>query len=333
MNKVKIIALGIIFLAISLWLVRLRHDREFHLEKQMCVMMDTYVTIYAGGPKKVVLGPMRLARKRMQEVEEKFSAFNLKSPVYAFNHDGTPITNPEILGVVRTALSISRDSGGAFDITIFPLSVLWGFATKTPKVPSEDQIKETLKHVGYQHLILSDGRLTKDDPLVEIDLGGIAKGYVVGEGIKVLKNHGVKSALIVAGGDIYALGKKGSKRWKIGVRNPFKEGILGSLEVEDVAVMGSGDYERFFIKDGKKYHHIFNPKTGYPATGASGVTVISADPVLADAWGPALLVLGPQKGLEIIKKKPYLGAVMVTPEGKIFYSSDQVRTSLRLSLM
>jgi thiamine biosynthesis lipoprotein len=156
---------------------------------------------------------------------------------------------------------------------------------------------------------------------VRIDLGGIAKGYGVSQAATVLKKAGVTSALIEAGGDVYALGKKGSRLWNIGIKNPRGEDLLGYVEVEDLAVLGSGDYERFFVQDGRRYHHIFNPKTGYPAEGLCGVTIIHPDPMLADAWNTALFVLGPEKGLKMVEEMPDTEAIMVKTSGEVLYSS------------
>ena len=170
-------------------------------------------------------------------------------------------------------------------------------------------------------LLLKDAKLEKSKENVMIDLGGIAKGYAIREAARVLKKEGVMSALIDAGGDVYALGKKGRELWKVGLRNPRGNDILGYVEVEDLAVMGSGDYERFFIKNNMRYHHIFNPKTGYPVQGVSSTTLIHPDPMVADAWNTAIFVLGPDKGLKLAEKIADMEAVMVTASGKITYTS------------
>lgn len=321
--KLKPVFIFLIIAFVGLGLVRVYNADRFHLEKQTRFMMDTYVTIYVVGPKKTSSLGVNLALERMQEVSIKFNLHNPKSPIYLFNQQNIPISDPEILKVVRLALQVSKDSKGAFDITCFPLTQLWGFSAKSPHLPSEQAITEALKNVGYRHLLIDNGKLKKDEPGVTIDLGGIAKGYAVSEAAKALKGQGVTSAIIDAGGDVYALGRKGrNKLWRVGIRDPFnKESLLGYLEVEDLAVMGSGDYERFFTENGKKYHHIFNPHTGYPAQALAGITVIYPEPVLADAWATALFVLGPKEGMDMAKQIPGLEAIMVTASGEILYSS------------
>ncbi len=303
--------------------------KEENLEKGTSFMMGTYVTIYAAGPKETASRAIDLAFARMREVDEKFNPANAKSPLHAFNNKGVPISDEEVLLVVRKALEVGRESGGAFDITVFPLTLLWGFDTENPHLPSEPQIKEGLKRVGYEHLLLGDEKLEKDMEGTAINLGGIAKGYAVGQAVEVLKAEGVTSALIDAGGDVYALGSKKGAPWKVGIRKPRGEGLLGYLEVKDTAVMGSGDYERFFMKDGRRYHHILDPATGYPAEGLAAVFVIYPDPMMADAWATALFVTGPEKGLEIVEKIPGMEIIMVTTSGEKLYSSG-LRNALKV---
>lgn len=315
------VLLVVVFFAAGLFGFKAYNARRFNLEKRTVFLMDTLVSVYAVGPKHMVSPPMELALKRMREIDVKFNAHNPKSPIYAFNHFGTPITDNEVLGVVQAALKVSELSEGAFDITTFPLSRLWGFADKNPRVPSYEQIRRVLKDVGYRHLILSPGKLTKDGPGVEIDMGGIAKGYAVGEAVKVLRENGVASALVEAGGHVYALGKRGRGYWKVGIRDPRGDGMLGYVEVEDMAVLGSGDYERFFFGDGKRYGHILDPRTGYPAEGMRAVTIIYRDPMVADALAKVPFVLGLSRGRDIISAIPGMEAIMVASDGAITYSS------------
>ncbi|PIP67945.1 MAG: hypothetical protein CO035_03575 [Candidatus Omnitrophica bacterium CG_4_9_14_0_2_um_filter_42_8] len=321
MKKLKPVFIIIIVIFAALWAVRSYNERRFHVEKETRFMMDTYVTIYAVGPKAVTLKAINLALNRMQEIDTKFNSLNSKSPVYAFNHTLEPISDKEIIGLIQIALNVSETSGGAFDISIAPLAELWGFYNKDYYLPAPQEIKDCLANVGYQHLSLDKGKLSKDNMAVRIDLGGVAKGYAISEATKVLKSNGVASALIDAGGDVYGLGRKGSKLWRIGIKDPRGEGILGYVEVEDMAVMGSGDYERFFIKDGRRYHHIFDPKTGYPTQGVQSVILIYNDPVVAQAWTKIPFIMGPEKGLKRLEKIPDMEVIIITESGKILYSS------------
>lgn len=320
MKKLKVLFILIVVVCMALWGTRVYNGYRFHVEKETRFMMDTYVTIYAVGPKEITSKAIGLALDRMQEIDVKFNALNPKSPIYAFNHQGTPISDPEILDLIRLALKVSKESNGAFDITVAPLVELWGFYEKAPHLPQDQVIKDCLKNVGYQHLSLNNGKLEKDNEDTRIDLGGIAKGYALSQAVGVLKQNGVTSALIDAGGDVYGLGKKGKNLWKVGIMNPRGEGMLGYVEVEDLAVMGSGDYERFFIQDGKRYHHIFNPKTGYPTEGVAAVTVIYQDPIVAQPWTKISFIMGPKRGLEILEKIPGMEVIIVTTSQEIMYS-------------
>ena len=320
MKKILLLFAVLAIIGIAFWRISIASGAR--LEKQCRVIMDTYVTIYAYGPKRTVSRAIDHAFERMQKVAKRFNAHDQASPIYAFNQKGTPIRDTEIINLVRVALEISRASEGAFDITVYPLVKLWGFYEDLPQeVAAPEKIKEILGNVGYKHLMISDTELKSDQENIAIDLGGIAKGYVVGQGVDALKKEGISSAIIQAGGDVYALGEKNSKPWNVGIRDPRGKGLLGYLQVKDTAVMGSGDYERYYVREGKRFHHIIDPKTGCPSTGVSGVTVIYADPAIADAWGTALSVLGPEKGLKVIETIPGLEAIVVTNEGKVFYSA------------
>ena len=321
LKKWKLVALSVVILILVLSGIRFYNRYRFHLEEQTRFMMDTYVTIYAIGPEKIAAPAITSALDRMQEIDKKFNSQNPESPIYGFNHQGIPISDPEIVAMVRLSLQIARDTGGAFDITIAPLIELWGFYGDSPRLPEKEAIKDCLRKVGYHHLAIKNGMLQKDKSEVRIDLGGIAKGYSVLQAVEVLKRKGVSSALINAGGDVYALGKKGRDMWKVGIRSPRGDDILGYVEVEDLAVMGSGDYERFFVEGGRRYHHIFDPKTGYPAEGLSGTTLIHPDPLVADAWNTATFVLGPKDGLKWVEKVSAMETVMVTTAGDLIYSN------------
>jgi len=294
---------------------------EGDIQKQTRFLMDTYCTIQIPGDVEV-LKAIEAAFDRMEEVDRHFNVLDSTNALYRFNHFSESISDEEILALIDIALRVSDESDGAFDVTIYPLIERWGFFNETPSLPDKKEVQKFLEYIGYTNLVLEDGRLVKHDRRVQIDLGGIAKGYAIKEALRVLKELQIESALIDAGGDIYALGKLNGKPWNIGVRNPRGEGVIGVLEVSDMAVVTSGDYERFFEVDGVKYHHLLDPKTGYPADGLTSVTVISSDPVLADAWSTALFVMGKEKGFPLTEQRSDLKTIMITTEGEIISSSD-----------
>ncbi len=322
MKKLNIFFAVVLILALCAWSIRSYNLSKNRLQSQTRFLMDTYVSVYVAAPKKEAFIAMNRAFERMKEVASKFNAYDVKSPLYLFNQKNLPISDPEVLKVIRAALDVSEKTDGAFDITVMPLTRLWGFSTASaaPRVPSLDEVKEALNNIGFRHLSFKDGALVKDQENIQIGLGAIAKGYVVGEAIKVLKESGIASAIVVAGGDVYAMGKNRSEFWRVGIKNPRGDQPLGYLEVEDRAVMGSGDYERFFIKDNERYHHIFDPKTGYPAKKCQGTFVIYSDPMLADAWATALFVMGPQQGLKIINGITGMDSIVIAANGDMILS-------------
>lgn len=307
-----VVAIGVLYIAI------MKSRPSMHKETRF--LMDTYCTIQAFGTRNKVDRAMTAAFDRMEEVDKKFNFLNPESPLYDFNTKNVPVSDSEIVEVMKIAQSISERSNGAFDLTIEPLLNLWGFYGETASLPEEEEIDKCMQIVGYKQLSLADGHVSKLKPEVRVDLGGIAKGYALREAFRVLKNEGIDSALIDAGGDIYVAGKIKGKYWNIGIRNPRAEGDMAAVQVSNLAVVTSGDYERFFMRDGRRYCHILNPRTGYPARGLISVTVISSDPIIADAWATALFVLGPE-GMTFVEEIPNMEAMMVSADQQIILSS------------
>jgi FAD:protein FMN transferase len=291
-------------------------------------IMDTYCTIQIPGNKKA-LKIIDETLTRMEEIDNKFDAHTLRNPVYEFNNNNTPISDREIVNLAKTAISMSEQTAGAYDITVFPLMELWGFysdslgvKTSPQKVPDTSEIEKVLRNVGYENILVVNNQLIKLKKNTKIDFGSIAKGYAVGEALKVLKNNGVKSALIDAGGEIYALGKNKRKPWKIGIRNPRGESpkdVIGVLELENMTAVTSGDYERYFEENGVRYCHIIDPKTGYPAKELQSITVIIDNPMEGDALSTALFVLGKDNALKFASENKFK-IIMVTSGGEILKS-------------
>jgi FAD:protein FMN transferase len=325
LKKVSIIAILIALCGVgySLYL----HRENATIRKRSRFLFDTLCSIHVPGGKNV-LPAIDKAFERAEEIDKKFNVLNPESLLYDFNHKNTPVTDPEIVAVIEKALEISKKSDGKFDITVFPLVDIWGFhralsgeLVEPPHdVPKASAIKETLGKVGYRYLGIKNGTLTKKHSDVMIDLGGIAKGYAVQEAAKVLKDLGIRSALVDFGGNIYVIGKIKERPWKIAVKNPFGEGIVGIVEMSDKGISTSGNYERFFEKDGVRYCHIIDPATGYPARGLSSVTVIYPDNTIPDGWSTTLFILGKEKGNKLPEKETYGEAIYITEKGEISYT-------------
>jgi thiamine biosynthesis lipoprotein len=262
--------------------------------KQTRLLMDTYVTLTAVGPAAKADKAIADAFRRMEEVERKFNHLDTASPFYAFNSRNEPLTDTEAVRIVEAAVAMSELSGGVFDVTVEPLVRLWGFYGDGQAVPPQRAIDSCLAFVGYENLVLEPGRVTKRDPRTTVDLGGIAKGHALAEAARVLRAGGVDSAIVDAGGDVYAIGRKGGENWRIGVRNPRGDGIIGVVAASNLAVVTSGDYERYFLgPDGVRYCHIINPRMGWPARGFASSTVLMRDPLLAQGLSKVLFILGP----------------------------------------
>lgn len=289
------------------------------LQKQTRFLMDTYCTIQCFGPKHLTKKAINAALDRIEEIDRKFNFLDSASPLYAFNHQNESIRDSEIISLIKVAQDVSEQSKGAFDITIQPLVELWGFYGDSPALPAKEKIEDCLNNLGYKYLMVTEDEIKNLKPGIRIDLGGIAKGYSLGEAAKVLRSFGIDSALIDAGGDVYTMGKIKGKNWKIGIRNPRGEGVIGIVQTSDLTVVTSGDYERYFFEDSARYCHIIDSRTGYPAQDLISATVISQDPTLADAWATALFVLGTD-GMKIIEESPNLEAMIVTAEMQVLCS-------------
>jgi thiamine biosynthesis lipoprotein len=253
----------------------------------------------------------------MEEIDHKFNLLDSNNLVYAFNHRNESITDPEVVELVKTALDIARATDGAFDITVYPLVNLWGFFEKNPSLPSDCGIRALMPHVGWRKLVVRGGRITKTDPAVRIDFGGIAKGYAVGEAVKTIRAAGIQSALVDAGGQIFAIGTLNGLPWKVGIRDPRGDGVFASLDVADLTVATSGDYERYFETNGVRYHHILDPKTGYPVKGLRSVTVIAPDAAMGDGLSTAVFVLGKVRGLAFLEKSGLAQGVIMDSTGQV----------------
>lgn len=226
--------------------------------------------------------------------------------------------------VMETAKKFSELSGGTFDITVGPLVKVWGIFTDHPRVPSQDEINRLLKLVGYKELDISSRDLSAKlaRPGQVVDLGGIAKGYAGDEAIKIYKKYKIKSAYVNLGGNVVVLGSKpDGTPWKIGIQNPRAENgkYIGILSVTDKAVVSSGDYERFFEEGNKRYHHILDPRTGYPSdSGLISMTIVTDRSIDADALSTATFVLGLEKGMKLVESLKGVEAVFITKDKKVY---------------
>lgn len=281
--------------------------------------MDTYmeITAYGDNAKEAVAK----ASARINELDGMLSTGNSDSEVSKLNSEKKLKLSEDVGNIMERSLEISESTGGVFNPAIYPIMQLWGFDTKNYKVPNKKELESTLKNINESKIKYdSKTRVAKLDKKMKIDFGGIAKGYTSSEVMKVFKDNGIKSGLVSLGGNVQALGAKpdGSK-WKVAVQNPDSdESYIGVLEIAGKAVITSGGYERYFEKDGKTYHHIIDPATGYPAdSGLKSVTIISSDGTLADGLSTSLFIMGIDKAKEYWRaNSDKFDAILLTNDNK-----------------
>jgi thiamine biosynthesis lipoprotein len=225
----------------------------------------------------------------------------------------------ETLRVIKKAREISELSEGGFDITVGPLTQLWRVAREKGIPPSADELKRKLDLVNFRNVMIDqEEKVFLKKRGMSIDLGGIAKGYAVDRAFEVLRTLGYKNLIVNAGGDLRVGGSKLDQPWSIGIQDPrSSEKIMATVTISDSAIATSGDYEKFFIYQGKRYHHIFNPKDGLPSDGCQSVTIICKEGMVADALATAVFVLGPEKGYVLCQKLKGVDCLIVDKEGKI----------------
>ncbi|MEN6347876.1 MAG: FAD:protein FMN transferase [Syntrophomonas sp.] len=300
-------------------------------------VMDTLIQV------KVCSSDPELAQKALDEtfaeftrisnLSDRFAVKNLSDPeisdVYRINKNAglKPVqVSDDTLAMLEKSIYYAGLTGGTFDVTVGPVMDLWGFGQAQFHIPSDLELEQKLALVGYKRIVADKAQKTVflPDKGMEIDLGGIVKGYATDRAAQKLREMGIKSALINAGGNIYALGSKpDGSLWTAGIQDPRNNNrIIAVLRIKDAAAVTSGDYERYFIRDGVRYHHILDPSTGKPARKAISTTIVSPSAVDADVMSTALFVLGPGEGAEFIKKSPHTGAVFVDDQLNITYSPE-----------
>lgn len=273
-----------------------------HLYKDTQAMMGTFVE---------VVSPDRRAPQivfsEIRRLEKLLSKYDPASEVARLNQSGRMSVSPETFFMIKKSLEFCQISDGAFDITVSSLLDLWGFTNKNYVVPKEEQVKNTLSLVGSDKIILQNTNNMVEFTVLgmKIDLGAIAKGFALDCAADKLRKNRINSCLINCGGQVYCLGDKFGEPWKVAIKDPRGKDVIGYLELKDKSVATSGDYEQYFIRKGRRYAHIFNPRTGYPAdSGIISVTVIAPDGLTADALATAVFILGKSRGEALVKRFP-----------------------------
>ncbi len=228
----------------------------------------------------------------------------------------------ELFQLIRRSLDISVLTRGAFDITYDSVGQHYDFRAR--RRPDDATTEAERQHINFRFVRLDQGKGTVRfaQQGVRINLGGIAKGYVVERGIDILRQHGVEHGVVTAGGDSRLLGDRRGRPWMIGIRDPREDGkVVLSVPLEDEAISTSGDYERYFDEDGVRHHHIIRPSSGRPVEGIHSTTVFGPDAVMTDALSTSVFVMGVDEGLKLIGCLPDYEAIVIDAAGQIFYST------------
>jgi thiamine biosynthesis lipoprotein len=292
--------------------------------KESEFLLDTFcdITVYDSLPKEVT----DKGFEKIKEVDRKMDVNDADSEVSQVNKNAgvAPVkVSDETYYVIKTGKGYGDITHGKFDITVGPLVKLWGINTDHARIPSPEEIKTSLALINYKNVVLDDAKkeiLLKNSGM-SLDLGGIAKGFAADEAAAALKANGVQHAIINLGGNVLVVGSKpDGTPWKIGVQNPVspRGEYLGVIEATDEAIVTSGIYERYFEKDGKRYHHIMDTATGYPVdNGLASVSIITKRSIDGDALAKAFC-MGLEGGMAFIEQKEGVEAIFVTTDSKVY---------------
>lgn len=322
--------LGIIFVLFLIFgmFYQQKHKKETEPISRTAFKLNTVVTvtIYDSTDETLLQEVLALCEK----YENMFSRTKESSEISQLNNgtlpqeNGTFTLSNEAAELISKGLEYGRLSDGAFDITIEPISSMWDFTSEEKSVPAQEELEAALPLINYEDVTLDRNKLQFKQPGMGLDLGAIAKGYIAGQMKEFLLSKGVRSAIINLGGNVLCVGSKpDGKPFSIGIQKPFagRSETIASVNISDKSVVSSGIYERFFEKDDVFYHHILNPKTGYPYDNSLvSVTIISEQSVDGDGLSTSCFALGLEKGMELVNSLPDVHAVFITSDYELHYS-------------
>lgn len=299
--------------------------------------MDTFMRVEAYGEDGQADAAVTAAKEEIFRLERLWAAGDATSEVGRANAGQGGKISADTAALITRARELCALTGGAFDISIYPLMRAWGFADRQYRVPSPDEVAGLLAGTDAMQVLVDEegGLLEFGMEGMQIDLGGIAKGYASARIMEIYREAGIESGLVSLGGNVQALGRKpDGSFWRIGVKHPDGgEDYLGILQVEDKAVVTSGGYERYFEEDGVRYHHILDPATGYPAdAGLVSVTVVSGDGTLADGLSTSLFIMGRERAVQFWREHTAeFDMVLYTDAGELYVTegiAEDFTTSL-----
>lgn len=322
--------MNITFRLLSLLALLLPTCIHAHWQHQEAAIMGTVITVELWQEDEA-LGKSQVesVMNEMRRIDHLMSSYNPESELSAVNSSAAsgPVTvSLELLLLIERALEYSNITSGAFDITYASAGQYYDY--RKNKKPDAAQLQVALPAIDYHHVKINKSASTVAfmHPGVRIDLGGIAKGYAVDRGMKILQQAGITTALISAGGDTRVVGKRWDRPWNIGIRNPRDgDNIVSMIPLENSAISTSGDYERFFEEDGVRYHHILDPKTGTSTHEIISSSIIGEYATDTDALSTSVFILGVEKGMQLIDSIPDTEAVIIDNKGNMHYSAGLAR--------
>ncbi|MGI5970384.1 MAG: FAD:protein FMN transferase [Oscillospiraceae bacterium] len=278
--------------------------------------MDTVVTIKCEGDQKAV----KEARKLIQGLSDQFDRFSKDSDIYFINYWGSTTVGNDTINCLNDAYSVWMRTGGLFDITVAPLVDLWGFPGDKPAVPDNAELEQALKLVGGGSVKIEENKVTLMKQGMELDLGGIAKGYATNKVSEIFDKMDVGSAIVSIGGNVLAWGSRPTgEAWRVAVRDPLDPTMyIGTLSVKNRHIITSGGYERYFVENGREYVHILDPRTGMSAdSGLKSVTIVSEDGALGDGLSTALYIMGEEGAIEHWRRYRDFEMILVTDDRRV----------------
>lgn len=302
-----------------------RVDAKWHEDTQPIMGTRVHIEFWLDDNDRRGPDLLKAGMAEMKRIDEAFNPWNEQSELSRMNREaplGWTVVSPEMMHLLDASAEASRRSGGAFDITFASVGRYYDY--RTGRKPTADEAR-AIEAIDWQHVVIdhAGSKVRYSHPQTYVDLGGIAKGHAVDRVIGILQAAQVDTASVSAGGDSRIIGDRRGEPWTVGVRDPRREdGVAVMLPLIDTAVSTSGDYERYFEKDGVRYHHILDPQTGKSARGSMSVTIIGPDATLTDALSTTVFVLGPEKGLALINRMPGIDAVIISDSGKLLYSDS-----------
>lgn len=326
-KAVKLISAGILLVLAAGLLIRRLSVRDTVPGTESFFGMDTIMTmtVYGEDADRVILK----AKERIRELEEMLSVTRTGSEVSSINHAGGNgvKVSPDMVYITKKALEYARLTEGAFDITLYPLSKMWGFTDGDYRIPSKEEIINALSHTGFAGAEVDGdtGEIRIPEGFM-LDFGAIAKGYAGDETLRIMKEAGISSAIVNLGGSISLIGgKPDGKPWNIAIKAPSLSGSAGTLSLKDVSVVTSGKHERFFTgDDGREYCHIMDPSTGSPVvTELDSITVICDSAMKGDALSTAFFVWGMDRTRDFLKEHGDVEVVAVS--GTRIYLTEGIR--------